>query len=108
MSNTSKQLVNNFSKLHLHSRHPPPNAYIVSSDGDSIPVEPHLLAAQTTLWRLDNGLYEGEEQYGECRVPETSEEIRLFLRVLDTGKDEGLNSLRTLWELGEKYRARTV
>lgn len=109
MSDTSsEQPLNSFSTLHLHSRSPPPIAYIVSSDGDRIPVEPHLLAAQSTLWRIDNGFYEDKEEYNERRVLETSEKIRLFLLVLDTGTDEGPDSLRTLWELGEKYRARKV
>jgi hypothetical protein len=108
MSDTSEPLAHSFNKLHLHSKGPPSIAHIVSSDGDMIPVEPHLLAAQSTIWRPDDGLYQVEDDCFECVVSETSEEIRLFLRVLDTGKDEGPGSLRRLWELGEKYRARAV
>ncbi|ORY74315.1 hypothetical protein BCR35DRAFT_333449 [Leucosporidium creatinivorum] len=87
MSDSSEQLLDSLSKVHLNSEPVASTSYIVSRDGDRIPVEPHLLAAHTKLWPLDDGLYEDEDEYR---------------------RDEGASSLRLLWELGEKYRARKV
>jgi hypothetical protein len=80
---------------------------LITSDNISIEVDSTLLSKHSSVFADMFELPVNEDQKSECKVSETSKEIKLMIEVLDVEsnqqKNYGLVEIRTLVKLSDKY-----